>query len=176
MLPHSYTFMSGVACIKISRFIHYKVQEKTLRHWALQDKDPTDPEILFYSNSISILTLAWRTARVWFCGVAQISLIQDPPSHKILTDKKPNIMDLHKYNFSAKSCGMEKERQILRNAQCNYVILATIGFHFISFCAGDGGSGVSGLYLSFIWTSKTPAVVSGCDLVQFYLSHVPSSH
>ena len=52
-------------------------------------------------------------ARVWFCGVAQISLIQDPPSHKILTDKNPIIMDLHKYNFSAKSCGMEKrEREI----------------------------------------------------------------
>ena len=30
-------------------------------------------------------------ARVWFCGVAQISLIQDPPSHKILTvGQKPH--------------------------------------------------------------------------------------
>ena len=50
-------------------------------------------------------------ARVWFCGVAQISLIQGPPSHKILTDKNPIIMDLHKYNFSAKSCGMEKRER-----------------------------------------------------------------
>ena len=30
-------------------------------------------------------------ARVWFCGVAQISLIQEPPSHKILTvGQKPH--------------------------------------------------------------------------------------
>ena len=30
-------------------------------------------------------------ARVWFCGVAQISLIQGPPSHKILTvGQKPH--------------------------------------------------------------------------------------
>ena len=153
----------------------YKKKHCGIEHFKIRTRQ-TQRFSQYYSNSISILTLAWRTARVWFCGVAQISLIQDPPSHKILTDKKPNIMDLHKYNFSAKSCRMEKERQILRNAQCNDVILATIGFHFSSFCAGDGGRGVSGLYLSFIWTSKTPAVVSGCDLVQFYLSHVPSSH
>ena len=52
----------------------------------------------FFQNSILFLSRPGEqreglmaVARVWFCGVAQISLIQEPPSHKILTvGQKPH--------------------------------------------------------------------------------------